>query len=339
VLQKKEQKCRKAIADGCIDLNKGLGVMKKQRIFAALGAGFLITAGFSVFARQNTSEPGVPASVVVTVEAKRGKAIPPIEQRDILVREGQDERPVTAFVPLHGQEGRLQLMLLIDDSARQTFDTEINTLKQFVNELPPDTEVAIAYMRNGMADVTANFTQDHAAAASAIRLVLGPGGADVSPYDSLTDAMKKWPKTGAERKEVVMISSGIEGLGGGYTTDNPYVNAGIQSALKAGVVVYTIYDPSVGHFGHSLWRNTWGQNFLSQLSDETGGEFYTIGFGSPVSFQPFLNSILFNLQHQFRLTFIARAEKKSGFQPLHVSISEKDASIAAPDKVFVRAGM
>lgn len=310
--------------------------MNKVRIFAVLGAGCFVAAGVSLFARQTTSEQGIPTSVIATVEPKRGKTIPPVEQQDVMVREGRDQRPVSEFVPLHG---RLQLMLLLDDSARSTFDTEINVLKQFVNALPPDTEVAIAYMRNGIADVTANFTRDHAAAANSIRLALGPGGADVSPYDSLTDAVKKWPNPGAERKEVVMISSGIEALGGGFTTDNPYVNAGIESALKAGVVVYTIYDPSVGHLGHSLWRNTWGQNFLSQLSDETGGESYIIGFGSPVSFQPFLDSILFNLQHQYRLTFSARPEKKSGFQPIRVSIMEKDASIAAPDKVFVRAGM
>lgn len=313
--------------------------MNHTKVFAFAGVACLLSAGASLFARQDANQAGVPASVIVTVEPKRGKAIPPVEAQDIQVREGRDRRPVTTFIPLHGQQGSLQLMLLIDDSARGTFDTEINTLKQFVNALPPETEVAVAYMRNGMADVTANFTRDHAAAANSIRLVLGQGGADVSPYDSLTDAVRKWPNTGAERKEVVMISSGIEALGGGYTTDNPYVNAGIESALKSGVVVYTIYDPSVGHLGHSFWRNTWGQNFLSQLSDETGGESYIVGFGSPVSFQPFLDSILFNLQHQYRLTFSARAEKKSGFQPIHVSIADKDASIAAPDRVFVRAGM
>lgn len=312
--------------------------MKKTTIFVSLGAACLMAAAGSLFARQN-SETGVPVSVVATLEPKRGKAIPPVEQQDIVVREGREQRPVLAFVPLHGQEGPLQLLLLLDDSARSTFDTEINTLKQFVNSLPPETEVAVGYMRNGMTEFTANFTRDHAAAANSIRVALGPGGADVSPYDSLTDAIKKWPDTHAERKEVVMISSGIEGLGGGYTEDNPYVDAGIQSALKAGVVVYTIYDPSVGHLGHSFWRNTWGQNFLSQLSDETGGESYIIGFGSPVSFQPFLESILFNLQHQYRLTFGARPENKSGFQPIRVSITNKDASIAAPDRVFVKAGM
>jgi hypothetical protein len=311
--------------------------MKKTTIFVSLGAVCLMAAPVSLFARQNT-ETGVPVSVVTTLEPRRGKTIPPVEQQDIMLREGRDQRPVLAFVPLSG-EGTLQLMLLIDDSARSTFDTEINTLKHFVSSLPPNVEVAIGYMRNGITQFTANFTRDHAAAANTIRVALGPGGADVSPYDSLTDAIKKWPDTHAERKEVVMISSGIEGLGGGYTSDNPYVNAGIESALKAGVVVYTIYDPSVGHLGHSFWRNTWGQNFLSMLSDETGGDSYIIGFGSPVSFQPFLDSILFHLQHQYRLTFSARAENKSGFQPIRVSIVNKDASIAAPDKVFVKAGM
>jgi len=62
-----------------------------------------------------------------------------------------------------------------------------------------------------------------------------------------------------------------------------------------------------------------------------------IGFGSPVSFQPFLDEITEQLRHQYRLTFEARAEKKSGLQPIRVDIVEKDASIAAPDKVFVKA--
>jgi hypothetical protein len=313
--------------------------MHKTKVFVYVGLACLMAMAAPLLAKQDTNAAGVPVSIVVTLEPKRGKTVAPVEAQDIVVREGRDHRSVTGFVPLHGEQGSLQLMLLIDDSARGTFDTEINTLKQFVNALPPEAEVAVAYMRNGMAQLTANFTRDHAAAANAIRVVMGPGGADVSPYDSLTDAIKKWPNTGAARREVVMISSGIEALGGGYTTDNPYVNAGIESAIKAGVVVYTIYDPSVGHFGHSFWRNTWGQNFLSQLSDETGGESYIIGFGSPVTFQPFLDSILFNLQHQYRLTFTARAENKPGFQPIRVSVAEKDASIAAPDKVYVRAGM
>ena len=309
--------------------------MKKLSIFLT-GTMCLCALAPSVVAQQSTA-PGVPTSIVVTVEAKRGRAIPPLEPQDIAVLQGKDKRPIDSFAP--AAETPMQLLLLLDDSARATFDTEIPTLKQFINALPPNTEVAVAYMRNGMAAFTQNFTRDHALAANSVRLAFGPGGADVSPYDSLTDAVKKWPASGSARKEVIMISSGIEALGGGFMPDNPYVNAGIESAQKAGVVVYTIYDPSVGHMGHGLWRNTWGQNFLSQLSDETGGEFYAIGFGSPVSFQPFLQQIMDQLQHQYVLTFEAKPEQKSGLQPIKVSILEKDASIAAPDHVFVRAGM
>lgn len=313
--------------------------MNRSNVFQVIaGVVCLAVAPAWLFARQDSSS-GVPVSIVVTLEPKRSKTVPPIEAQDVVVREGKDKRPVTALQPLDGENANMQLMLLIDDSARASFGTEISTLKHFVNSLPANCEVAIGYMRNGMTEIAANFTRDHAAAANSIRLALGPGGADVSPYDSLRDAVQKWPDRGAERKDIVMISSGIEGLGGGYTPDNPYVNAGIEAAQKAGVVVYTIYSPSVGHFGHSYWRTTWGQNFLSQLSDETGGEAYMIGFGSPVSFQPFLDQILDQFKHQYLLTFVARAEDKPGLQPIKVSILEKDASIAAPDKVYVRAGL
>jgi hypothetical protein len=304
---------------------------------------FLITAGLVCLsaaftcAAQSANASGVPASVVITLEPKHGKTIPSLEAQDIQVKEANERRPVEAIKPL--SNSGMQLLLLIDDSARGTFDTEIPTLKQFITSLPPNFEVAVAYMRNGMAQMTSNWTRDHAAAANGIRVAFGPGGADVSPYDSLTDAVKKWPVNKGERKEVIMISSGIENLGGGWTPDNPYVDAGVRSAQQAGVVVYTIYSPSVGHWGHAYWRSTWGQNFLSMLSDQTGGESYMIGFGSPVSFQPFLQQIAAQWQNQYLLTFSAKPQDKAGLQPLKVTVPEKDVSIAAPDRVFVRASM
>lgn len=303
----------------------------------SFAAGLVCLTASLTYAGQASSAPGVPVSVVVTLEPKHGKTIPAVEAQDIQVKEAGERRPVEQLTAL-AQSG-MQLMLLIDDSARGTFDTEIQTLKQFVTSLPPNFDVAIAYMRNGMADITANWTRDHAAAANGIRVAFGPGGADVSPYDSLADAVRKWPANNGERKEIIMISSGIEGLGGGWYSDNPYVQAGIHSAQQAGVVVYTIYSPSVGHMGHGLWRNTWGQNFLSMLSEETGGESYIIGFGSPVSFQPFLEQIAAQWQNQYQLTFLAKPENKPGLQPLKVTVAEKDASIAAPEHVYVRASM
>ena len=309
-----------------------------SKLLSLLGSVFLLGPFTHLFAQQQGNAPGPTVSMIVTAEARRGKVIPSLDPQDIRLTENGKDRPVTGLLPLTGEHAGLQLLLLIDDSAQSSFGTEIPTLKQFITSLPSNTEVGIGYMRNGMTQMTSNFTADHAAAAKTIRLALGPGGADVSPYESLSDAIKKWPQ-GHVRREVIMISSGIEGHGGGLTSDNPYVNAGIRSAQKAGVVVYTIYSPSVGHWGHTFWRESWGQNFLSMLSDGTGGESYFIGFSSPVSFAPYLKDIRENLDHQYLLTFRAQAQNKAGLQPVKVRVKEKDASLAAPDEVYVPASL
>jgi hypothetical protein len=57
-----------------------------------------------------------------------------------------------------------------------------------------------------------------------------------------------------------------------------------------------------------------------------------------VSFEPYLQEILERLEHQYRLTFVAHAERKPGLQDVRIKVIEKDASMAAPDRVFVQAG-
>lgn len=294
----------------------------------------LFLLGPAAFAAQGTAGENT-ASMVVTLEPKHGKQIPPVEPADIQVTQGKQNDAVTGFQPLRGS--KLQLMLLIDNSSQSTFDTDINDIKAWINSLPSNIEVAVAYMQNGMAAIAHDFTADHAAAADSVRVTVGVGGADVSPYDSLTDAVKKWPHGDAARREVLMISSGIEGLGGGMAPENPYVNAGIASAQRAGVVVYTIFNPAAGHLGHSFWRANYGQNFLSQLSDETGGEAYITTFTAPVSFQPFLQDLSARFGNQFLLTFTVKPSKKTELQPVRVRIKEKDADLAAADKVLVHA--
>ncbi len=310
--------------------------MSFRNSLAAFAAVSVITPVISLYAEQS-SAPGQPVSMVVTVEGKHNKEIPSIEAADLKVTESGDKRPISELKAL--RDSSLQLLILIDNSSRSTFDTEINTLKQWVNSQPVNTQIAVGYMQNGLAALTKDFTSDHAAAANSIRVTMGVGGADVSPYDSLSEAIKKWPQGAAERREVLMISSGIEGLGGGFAPENPYVNKSIADAQRAGVVVYGIYNPSAGHGEHSLWRVTYGQNLLSQLSDETGGESYITTFSSPVSFQPFLEDLSKQLQNQYRLTFVAKPAKKTELQSVKIKVMEKDADVSAADKVLVKASL
>ena len=63
-----------------------------------------------------------------------------------------------------------------------------------------------------------------------------------------------------------------------------YLEKAISDAQRAGMLVHSIYFPEAGHLGHSYWRGNWGQNYLSELTDETGGELYWCrGWHTPVS--------------------------------------------------------
>jgi restriction endonuclease-like protein len=113
----------------------------------------------------------------------------------------------------------------------------------------------------------------------------GDAGVNASPYFSVAELIKCWPEA-PERREISMVSDGIDRYGPGGASD-PYVDQAIEQAQRAGIVIFSIYSPGTGHVGHSLWRVNWGQNYLSQISDETGGESFYLGSGPPVSFSPY----------------------------------------------------
>ena len=105
-----------------------------------------------------------------------------------------------------------------------------------------------------------------------------------------------------------MVTSGVDPLGGGIS--NPYLDAAIEHAQRAGIVVYAIYTPGAGHSGHSYWRMNWGQNHLAQIAEETGGEAYMLGFGPPVSIDQYLADIAQHLAHQYVVSFLIPPGKK-----------------------------
>lgn len=281
---------------------------------------------------------GTPVQMVVTVEPKHGNEVPEITQQDVIVNQGREHRSVTNWTPATGSRAGLELAILIDDASGLSFGTQMEDIRAFIAEQAPTTRIAVGYMQNGTVFLAQNFTADHAAAAKSLRLPQGLGGAEASPYFSLSDFVKKWPANpSTPRREVVMITSGIDTYyGGGYP--DPYVDAAVHDAQCAGIVVFSIYTPAAGHFGHTYWRIYWGQNYLAQLSEETGGEsYYFLGGQPPVAFQPYLNQTTKKLSHQFLLTFLAQPEKKAGTEQVRLTSEIKSVDLVAQDKVCVPA--
>jgi hypothetical protein len=226
--------------------------------------------------------------------------------------------------------------VLLDDALRPvSLGPQLEDLRRFINLQAETTAIGVGYMRDGTVDIVQNLTTEHTQAAKALRLPLGTVGAMASPYLSISDLIKRWPET-KSRREILVISDGIDRFGG-VGPANPYVDAAIEQSQRAGIIVHAIYATGVGHYGHTSWRFFWGQNYLSKMASETGGEAYFLGYENPVSFAPYLEDLTRRLTHQYLLTFLARPEKKARLQSVRLWTEVPNAELVAADRVYVPA--
>jgi hypothetical protein len=288
-------------------------------------------------AQETPAASGPPVNMIVTVEARHGMNPPAVDRQDVMVYEGKTRDSVTGWTPAKGENAGLELFILLDDSANATLATQFEDIRQFINSQAPTTKVGVAYMRNGTAEIAQNLTADHTQASKSLRIPLGIGAVNASPYFSLTDLIKRWP-AGSPRREVLMISDGIDLYYEGEDTQDPYVSDAIEQAQRAGVIVYAIYNPGAGHFAHSYWHSYWGQLYLSRVADETGGESYYIGFNGPaVTFVPYLDDLDHRLNNQYLLTFLAKPQKKSGTQRVKLATELPNTELVGAQRVYVPA--
>jgi hypothetical protein len=320
---------------------------------------------------QAGSIPGrVQVHMVITNEAVQiGDDTPVLKPENVQVRQGKTALKVNQVIPAQGSNAALQLMILIDDTCDSSIGNNLNDIRDFVNAQPATTAVAIGYMSNANVQITQDFTVDHALAAKAIRLPLGRLSAMDSPYLSLMSLLKRWPEQKV-RREVIMVSDGIDRLrgegsrgdafggpqsfrnpmGGPVSSRNLYgdlpsnrsmptmsVDADSASSMsqRYGVIVHGIYSPGVGRVGRNSWEAQLGQSGIGKIADETGGEYFALGFQTPVSFKPFLDRLQKVFDNQYYLVFEAVPQKKAGLQRIKISSDAATTEIAAADNVWV----
>ncbi len=198
-------------------------------------AGFLISAmgvmvlmasdAGSLAAQTEPQANGVPTQMVVTEEARHGSNLPLIKQDEVTVLQGHENDTVTGWVPAQGENAAMELFVLLDDdSTTRTLGTQMGDIREFILTQPSSTRIGVAYMRNGVAWIAQQPTSDHALAAKALRLPLGMASANGSPYFSLSDLVKRWPKSDS-RREVLMISDGYDRYYSQNDLLDPYLDA------------------------------------------------------------------------------------------------------------------
>jgi hypothetical protein len=305
----------------------------------SLGLGGVALPGFSpLLAQDSVSRP----STIVTVEPKgSGELSAPVPATAVKVKVNNKNAEVAGWTAYgaNATQPNLQLVLLIDDGARASLGLHLKELQSFITQQLPTTEVAVAYMRNGTAQLTGPFTTDHAQMAETLRLPISAPGVNGSPYFSLSDLMKKWPAHAPDvRREVVMITDGIDRYNGlRYDPSNPYINATIRDAIRNRVVVYAIYFHNAGFADRTEAGINSGQNYLTQLCSTVGGDFFFQGFGNPVDFTPYLNQINRKLGNQYELRVQPPAGAKN-IVNLKVQVSAPNTKTQAAQQIFVETG-
>jgi len=270
------------------------------------------------------------ATITVTAIGKKDAAPPAISKDDVQLSVGKERKQIAGWE----KSDSLGLAILIDDSLDTGAASQWNDLKEFIMAQGPNTAVAVAYSSNSTATIAQDFTTDHALAAKALRIPRGAIGGGSSPYLAVIDWLKRWPTTGS-RRSLLLISSGIDYFRGNWGPYYPDVDTAISRAQKQNINLWGIYYPGIGHRSRSFALANMGQNNLSKMTDEAGGETYYLGYGAPVSFKPYLDEIQMHLNNQYLLTFAGDGGAKGRLVRVQFKTELPDVEFSHADNAFL----
>lgn len=312
-------------------------MLKSRHIFSSLLVlAVLMASVFPAHAQnQPTSPNNVSVTTYVTVLGPKYTAPPALSKADVNVDEGKQKREVTNWIPAQGDKAGLLLAIVIDDADTTDVASQLGDLRNFVTAQPKTTNIGVFYASNGAIQTASQFNQDHEAVAKTLRMPLGYTGAYSSIYLSVMNLIKGWPATGA-RREILLIADGIDRFRGDYPL-SPDVDATVDNAQKAGIMIHTLFANGVGRAGRNSFRVSLGQSNLSKISDATGGESFFQGFQTPVSFSPFLQQLDMVLKNQYWLSYATERSKKAKgeLRKFRVRTEQKEVELSSADRIFV----
>jgi hypothetical protein len=300
----------------------------------ALTAGALFAAS-PAFAQKDSQQGQGRAIVTVLPSAKNGN-VGQIPAQNLKVKVNGKDSTVTSFNQLDENNSPVELVLLLDSGARASLGTQFSDIQNFVKEMPPNSKMAIAYMQQGRAALASQLSSNPSDVLKGLHLSTGIPGANASPYFCLSDLAKNWPSHDrTARREVVMVTDGVDNYERRFDPEDPYVQTAIKDSVRAGLVVYSIYWRNAGRSNSTGYQTNAGQNLLLLVTQATGGNSYWEGLGNPVSLQPFFQDLRRRLNNQYEVSFTAPSNGKPEVESLKLDLHVPSAKVAAPQQVLV----
>ncbi len=304
----------------------------KHRVVVVAAAVALLAAvpAFS----QSEFNQGYGQAVVTVLPARKGAKAPSVSPNQLTLK--VDGRPtrITGWKALHNSNAPIQVVVMIDNGLRESLGVQMGYIAHFIETLPPNAAVTVAYMEYESAQLVGPLSTDHSKVAQELHLPNGIPAVSGSPYFCLSALANHWPSRNPfARRVVVMITDGVDFFYPNYNPEDPYVLTAIHDAVRARISVYAIYWRNLGvAFGYGSYD---GQNLLTELTAATGGYSYWQGMGNPVSFQPYFDNLDHRFKHQYELSFNAPMGRRPAVETLNLRAKGLDARIVAPHRVYV----
>ncbi|HXE30875.1 MAG TPA: hypothetical protein VN515_03630 [Terriglobales bacterium] len=292
--------------------------------------------------------------VIVTAVPRHSGEMEPLEQGAVLVKQGGKDDTIHNWRPVDAHTA-VDLAIIIDEDT-QNLGVRLDDVRNFVKTLPPNVRVGVGYMSvGGIVFAQSAFTPDRNLILLKLRPPSGAPGSSPSPFTSIQYLMQRWRPHPGQVHEMLMISDGVEHLGGN-DSNNITLKKAVAETVQAGVVVYAIAasgasDAGVSQNGSPMRDPIGGAGpgiipgigaesdsrgiiNLGELTEATGGTTYAGNNGTAPRFTTFLNDMLQRLNHQYLLVFDS-SKAKAGLESVNIEVHAPDENVTAPKQIFI----
>jgi VWFA-related protein len=278
----------------------------------------------------------IPISIYGKQELKTNQSEEIIEAGDIVIKEDDEEQTILSIRSVSNTP--MSLAVLIQDDLTPNANLQLESIKEFIRELPKGSRVMVAYLRGGSMQVRQKFTDDLEKAAKSLRIVIGTGAAGSSPYVGVEEALGRFDALPTGRRAVLLISDGLDvssGAGSFTSTQSLELDRAILKAQRKSVAIYSFYSAATLTASGNSQLVLGAQGALKRLSEETGGRAFFQGTISPLSFEPFFTDLNLALSRQFALTYVSTHMKK-GYHKIQVTSTNPEVKIEYPKGYYYR---
>jgi len=285
-------------------------------------------------------------------KVKRGdgyRVQPPLTKDEIGdIKLNRKPVPVVSVEPLLKGPHTVQLMILFDSSQRVGAKGQFDSIKKFIDSMPPNVEIGIGWLLQSHVKLAQTFTTDHKLLESDTLLrqqTMEEAGnsknINGNPYSCLRDLATHWPGgyDPTKVRAVLVFTDGLITSNAQQQSSGEQVNPDVEGTShilqQYGVIPYPFfYQDYPLPSGHSQGGNLEGQVNFTDLVANSGGYALFEGQFSPGSFDPLLDRLYSELQSAVVVTVNA-TDKPTKQDPLDVTSKRAGYKIFGPDNVTV----